>query len=54
MENINVCIRIRPINSEDNNFSKQTSLFKVEGSSIINLKSKDILTYGNSFNIICR
>jgi len=50
MENINVCIRIRPTiidETNSNNSLSSNSLFKVEGNSILNMKSKDILTYGN-------
>ena len=50
MENINVCIRFRPI-LDDNSNLITPNLFKVEGNSILNLKSKDILSFGMLYNI---
>ena len=44
MENIKVCIRMRPLPREDDSFS--SPLWHIEANSIINTKTKDIFTYG--------
>jgi hypothetical protein len=49
MENINVTLRIRPNLKDELSIPEQNYLFKVEGNSIINLKNKDIFTYGKPY-----
>ena len=51
MENITVNIRIRPKQLEevDNSNNLNSSNWKIEGNSIINMKSKDIFSYDNVF-----
>jgi hypothetical protein len=41
MENITVCVRIKP-NSKD-----EENLWKYENNSIASIKSKEVFTYGN-------
>lgn len=49
MENIKVCVRMRPQPKEED-FSQL--LWHIEGNSIINTKTKDIFSYGiSSLNI---
>ncbi len=45
MENINVCVRIRPLPNDDNS---SNPLFKIEGNSLLNVRNKDIMSYGKS------
>lgn len=42
MENITVCVRIKPRIAEKND----ENLWKIEGNNILSLKSKEIFTYG--------
>ncbi len=44
MENIKVCVRMRPLPREEE-FSS-SPLWHIEGNCIINTKTKDIFTYG--------
>lgn len=46
MENISVCIRIRP----NVKGKEEDSLWKLEGNTIINAKSKETFTYGKTAN----
>jgi hypothetical protein len=45
MENIKVCVRVRPQVREEDNPSNP--LWLIEGNSLINAKTKDIFSYGN-------
>lgn len=51
MENISVSVRIRPKQLEEDTNS---TLWKIEGNSIINLKSKDIFSYDRVFTPECQ
>jgi hypothetical protein len=42
--NINVCVRIRPRTSTKED---SENLWKIEGSNILNTKSKEIFNFGN-------
>lgn len=44
MENIKVCVRMRPLTKEEELAS--SPLWHIEGNKILNTKTKDILTYG--------
>ena len=44
MENIKVCVRVRPQGREDENSSNP--LWLIEGNSVVNNKTKDIFSYG--------
>ena len=49
MENIKVCVRVRPQSKEEENFA--APIWIIEGNSMINAKTKDIFSYGNILNI---
>jgi len=49
MENICVCVRVRPKQTEEDMLSTN---WKLDERNIINLKTKEVFTYGNSFYLI--